>query len=284
MRVNPLLTNELRLRTRNWRTYTMIAIYLLILGGLGLLNFSSSLWEIRHGFADLALIGRRVFMFLSILQFIMIYFLVPGFTANAVTSERERQTLDLLICTQLSPRNIIFGKLVAALSVVVLTIIASLPIYAFVFLLGGVTLAEVLKLIFVYLATAFIYGSMYIFLSSKFKRSQSTVIFSYGLALALSGITVLLTGLIAGLFISRRLDPPFPYLLYLHPGALMEIVFPELGDLIEMISNKRYPFEGRLEGVKFWQISLVINLLLSGLSLFLATLAVNPLKKSKHGG
>ena len=284
MRINPILTNELRLRTRNWRTFMMITLYLLILGGLGLLTFSASLWEIRFGHVDLAEIGRRVFIFLSVLQFIMIYFIVPGFTSNAITSEKERQTFDLLISTQLTPRNIILGKLGAALSVVILTIIASLPIYAFVFLLGGVTIAEVLKLTLVYIATAFIYGSMYIYLSSRFKRSQSTVIFSYGLALALIGITFLLTGLIAVLFTSRRLDAPFPYLLFLHPGALMEFVYPEIAELIEVMSNQRYPFVGRFEWLKFWHISLTINLLISGLSLFLATNSINPLKKGKYSG
>lgn len=284
MRINPLLTNELRLRTRNWRTYMMITLYLLILGGLGLLTFTTSLWQIRFGYIDLADVGRNVFIFLSILQFIMIYFIVPGFTSNAITSEKERQTFDLLVCTQLSPRNIVLGKLLAALSVVVLMIFASLPIYSFVFLLGGVTLGEVLKLIIIYLLTTFIYGSFYIYLSSRFKRSQSTVIFSYGLALAFLGLTLLLTALIAGLFASRRLDGPFPYLVLLHPGALFEILYPELSELLEMMSFKRYPFNGTFSWLKFWHISLAINLTLSGLSLFLATHSVNPLKKGRNSG
>lgn len=284
MRFNPLLTNELRLKTRNWRTYTMISIYLLILGGLGLLTFSASLWQIRFGYIDLADIGRNVFIFLSVLQFVIIYFIIPGFTSNAITSEKEKQTFDLLVCTQLSPRNIVLGKLLAALTVVVLMIFASLPIYAFVFLLGGVTFGEVLKLIIIYLLTTFIYGSIYIYLSSRFKRSQSTVIFSYGLALSFLVLSIILTALIAGLFVSRRLDGPFPYLLLLHPGALFEMLYPEISELLEMVSFKRYPFSGAFSWLKFWHISLTINLSLSGLSLYLATQSVNPLKKGKNSG
>ncbi|MFZ5828991.1 MAG: ABC transporter permease subunit [Planctomycetota bacterium] len=41
----------------------------------------------------------------------------PVFSAGAVTSERERQTLELLLTTTLSPWQILFGKLVASLRV-----------------------------------------------------------------------------------------------------------------------------------------------------------------------
>ncbi len=46
----------------------------------------------------------------------------PVFAAGTITSERERQTLDLLLCTTVSPWQILWGKLVASLRIsVVLT-------------------------------------------------------------------------------------------------------------------------------------------------------------------
>jgi ABC-type transport system involved in multi-copper enzyme maturation permease subunit len=41
----------------------------------------------------------------------------PVFSAGTVTSERERQTLDLLLCTILSPWQILWGKLISGLRV-----------------------------------------------------------------------------------------------------------------------------------------------------------------------
>jgi ABC-type transport system involved in multi-copper enzyme maturation permease subunit len=41
----------------------------------------------------------------------------PVFSAGAVTSERERQTLDLLLCTMITPLQILWGKLIAGLRV-----------------------------------------------------------------------------------------------------------------------------------------------------------------------
>jgi ABC-type transport system involved in multi-copper enzyme maturation permease subunit len=41
----------------------------------------------------------------------------PAFSAGAVTSERERQTLELLLCTALSPWQVLGGKLLSALRI-----------------------------------------------------------------------------------------------------------------------------------------------------------------------
>ncbi len=284
MRVNPLLTNELRLRMRNWRTFMMVAVYLAVLGGIGLLFFSASLWDIRRGYTDLAQVGRYVFIFLSVIQFLMIYFLVPGFTANSISSEKERQTFDLLVCTQLMPKNIVFGKLVAALSTVVLVMVASLPIYGFVFLLGGVAVGELVKLMVIYVYTAFVYGSFYIFLSSKFNKSQSAVIVSYGVALFLLGMTFVLTAIFAAISYSRGNSAPFPFLMYFHPGAIAEWLFPEVSTLISQISDGKYPFIGTMRSVKFWHISVILNTALSIGALYVAMISVNPLKKGKRSG
>lgn len=284
MKVNPLLTNELRLRMRNWRTFGMVSVYLLVLGGIGILFFSTSLWEIRSGYADLAKVGRFLFIFLSVIQFLMIFFLVPGFTANSISSEKEKQTFDLLVCTQLSPLSIVGGKLFAALSTVVLVIFASLPVYGFVFLLGGVSLGEVIKLVVIYIYAAFVYGSYYIFLSTKFKKSQSAVIFSYGVALVLLGLTLVMTAIIVAIFQSQGKDGPFPFLLVLNPGIIAEWIYPEIEEPLRFFSFGLYPFVGFFSWLKFWHMGVVTNLTLSVLSLYGATVAVNPLKKGKRSG
>jgi len=53
----------------------------------------------------------------------------PVFSAGSITSERERQTLDLLLCTTLSPWQILGGKLLASLRVsCVLTGLVAFPL------------------------------------------------------------------------------------------------------------------------------------------------------------
>lgn len=55
--------------------------------------------------------------------------LAPVFSAGAITSERERQTLDLLLTTTLSPWTIILGKMLAGFRVsTVLTLLMAWPL------------------------------------------------------------------------------------------------------------------------------------------------------------
>ena len=74
----------------------------------------------------------------------LICLLAPALTADLISGERERQTLDLLLVTPLSRRQIVIGKLVAALGSLLLLIVLALPIQALAVLIGGIGLEELL--------------------------------------------------------------------------------------------------------------------------------------------
>ena len=73
-------------------------------------------------------------MVLSVLQLALIVFITPGLTAGVISSERERQTLNMLLTTTQSSTSIIIGKLVSSVAYLLLLMIASLPLYSIVFL------------------------------------------------------------------------------------------------------------------------------------------------------
>jgi ABC-2 type transport system permease protein len=291
MRINPLLAKELRLRMRTWRSFTVISLYLLVLGGIGLFFFAGFTSALRYGYEDPSFVGRNLFTALACLQFALIFFLVPGLTANVISGERERQTFELLVCTQLTPWNIVWGKLAAALSTVVLLILASLPLYSVVFLLGGVAPAELAILMAILLLTAFHYGSYALFFSAIFQRSSLAVLASYALALFLSGGTLMLNAIYTMIVRNRGGGFPLYYLLLFNPGALLEWLFPEparqlLSDLIRVISGggtpgSGYPFSGGLSWLKFWHISLLAHFLLAFAALWGASRLVNPLRAGR---
>src|SRR5205085_6000411 len=89
--------------------------------------------------------GRSIYHWLLFVMLALICFIVPGLTAGAIAGERERQTLIPLQITLLSPRSIVFGKLLASLAFVVLLVVAALPFLSVSFLLGGVAASEVVK-------------------------------------------------------------------------------------------------------------------------------------------
>ena len=104
-RINPLLAKELRIRMRTWRTFAMISLYLLGLGIFALIYFSAVFSMVRMGYESLAEMGRGLFAFLAFLQSALVVFTGPALVGNAISGERERQTFDLLACTQLTPRS-----------------------------------------------------------------------------------------------------------------------------------------------------------------------------------
>jgi ABC-type transport system involved in multi-copper enzyme maturation permease subunit len=61
-----------------------------------------------------ASIGRGIFTALMFLQTLMVLVLAPASTAGTISSEREKQTLDLLAVTPISSVAIVVGKLLSA--------------------------------------------------------------------------------------------------------------------------------------------------------------------------
>lgn len=280
MRINPLLSKELRIEMRTWRTFMMLSVYLLILAGFGTVFFASVSGGLRMGYMDSAQMGRNMFAFMSVLQFVLIVLFVPALTANSISGEKERQTFDLLVSTQLTPTGIVLGKLAASLSTVILLIIASLPLYGFIFLLGGVAPAELITLLLILMITAVFFGSLAIFLSARFRKTTTSLIVSYGFALFILGGTLLLNGLNAALFY-RGVAPPMHYLLLFNPLILFEWLYPEqLKEMLTQFSQNTYPYSN-LSWLRFWHINLFINGLLAVLSLIWASRLVNPLRAGR---
>jgi ABC-type transport system involved in multi-copper enzyme maturation permease subunit len=81
-------------------------------------------------------------------------------TAAAVAQEKDRRTLDLLLMTNLSNTELVLGKLLASMLAVVVPIVGSLGLLMLVTLLGGVSYAQVFRVLAVTLAAAAVAGSL----------------------------------------------------------------------------------------------------------------------------
>ncbi len=128
------------------------------------------------------------------LETLQVIFLAPAATAGAISLEREKQTLDMLIATPITSMAIVLGKLLSALTYVFLLIVASVPLTAVVFVYGGVSPEDVLKGYAVLLATALGLGAFGLFCSSLVKRTQAaTAISIFGvLAVSIGSMFVLI--------------------------------------------------------------------------------------------
>ncbi len=193
---NPVVLKELRGRMRGARAFVVLTLYLLLLGGSVSLSFIplASL-PMGTGF-DLAmrqLIGKTMFGIAVFIQFIIVSFVAPGITAGTITSEREHQTYDILRTTLLSARDLVNGKLLAALSFLFLLLLAALPIQSLAFLLGGVGMEEVIIAVIMLLTTAVALSTIGIFLSSLLKRTLVSTVLAYAVSiLSVIGLPLML--------------------------------------------------------------------------------------------
>ena len=185
---NPIVAKEYRSRMRTWRSPLTITIHVLVLGGIGWAVFSvisSTVNSYGSGGIPPSSMGITIFSFLVLFQVGLLAFITPALTAGAISGERERQTIDLLFVTPLAPFSIIWGKLLASMSFVVLLISLSVPIFSLVFLFGGIELDQVLAAFALTGVTAMTFGFLGVAFSTLFKRTLAATVASYGAAFVL---------------------------------------------------------------------------------------------------
>jgi ABC-2 family transporter protein len=184
---NPIVAKEYRARMRTWRSPTAMTVYILLLGGLGWAVFASMANGGPFGSIGSGTnYGLFLFTFLVLFQVTLLAFITPALTAGAISGERERQTIDLLFVTPLPPFSIIWGKLLASMSFVVLLLTLSVPIFSLVFLFGGVERDQMLYGFLVTGVTALTLGLVGLMFSTLFRRTLIATVAAYGAAFVLA--------------------------------------------------------------------------------------------------
>ncbi|MGO0061546.1 ABC transporter permease [Brevibacillus fluminis] len=175
---NPLIVKEMRERFRSKKSFWILGIYLFVMGAI-LLGFM----YVEQ--LDKSLVpgeNREWFILIAGLQYGMICFIAPALSAGTISGERERQTLHVLLTTQLSPLSIIWSKLVTSLAFISVLVLSSLPLYSFVFLYGGMSPQQLATLVLFFGVNILFFGSLGLFCSTCIKRTGVSTITSYGIA------------------------------------------------------------------------------------------------------
>ena len=194
LRSNPVSLKELRGRMRGARAFVVLTLYVMLMSGFTSLLYltystSSGLMASSSG----SVIGKVVFGGVLVVQLFLVCFIAPSFTTGAISGERERQTYDLLRTTLLPARAIVMGKLGSALSYIVLLLVAAVPLQSLAFLMGGVTVEEVVLALLLLLVTAITYSTVGLFFSSLTRRTLAASVLTYSFALGTTiGLPLLL--------------------------------------------------------------------------------------------
>jgi ABC-type transport system involved in multi-copper enzyme maturation permease subunit len=240
---NPIIEKELRSRMRGLRTFILITLF------VGLISISAgavlSLLSYTTGQAGSLAIWQRsglfVFSTVFLIELALVCFIAPALTSSAISSEIERQTFDLLRTTLLTSTRLVLGKMSSALAFLMLLMLASIPIYAMAYTLGGVTFPEILIAWALLLWSAVFYSTLGIWLSALLRRTLlATVIVYVFIALFLFGIPILILGtllLFEPLGFNFSSEPPIAvlYLIYLSGWVILSsnpltaAIFSEVG-------------------------------------------------------
>lgn len=278
--MNPILKKELKIKMRSWKIIAVMLIYLGALGGLIALMASS----IFMGYSSMYGIRPEqissIFAFIVMAQLGLILLLAPATTSNSISGERERGTLDLLICTRMSSLSLVIGKLLSSISEVVLLLVVSMPIISIIFLFGGVSPLNILLIFAFYIITAVLFGSIGIFMSSFFKKTTIanimtyfvSALISFGTAFAVLAMEIFyynpngIPGLTSGL----------PKILYINPFvALLGVLdkFMGQGILKDMFQLT--------ETTTLIAVNISFSIIVSAVLLYLSSVKINPMKGLK---
>jgi ABC-type transport system involved in multi-copper enzyme maturation permease subunit len=140
----PLFTREVLTAPRSLRHFVLRAGYVFALFVLmytaGQATFG---WRPATGVAELGRFGNQLFQMFSAVQLALVLFFAPLFAASRIAQEKDRQTLVLLLMTDLRSAELVLGKLGASLLAVAVLLLASAPVLALVSILGGASAAQI---------------------------------------------------------------------------------------------------------------------------------------------
>jgi len=248
---NPVLLKELKLRFRAFKSFSGLMFYLVVL-----CIFVAGFLLVYTQFTGTGFFrpseSFAMFAVLSMLQMGLVMFITPGLTAGAISTEREKQTLNILLTTTQSSSQIIIGKLLSSVAFLILLLIAGLPLYSLVFLFGGVSPSQLITIFLLYLLTLIAIGSIGIMFSTITKKTIVSMIATYGAMIFLAGITAFF------FFIGMSMEQmsmaqgtptnqtPFSPITYfwasINPGALMlTILYPDLATSLESLVGISLP-------------------------------------------
>lgn len=188
MKINPIYKRETTVSARSFRLALILLVFNSILAVVALLNMYSVIAQVKMTAEIQYSRFMELYIFVASIEFLLLMFIMPAITAGSISGERERQTLDLMLTTMMTPADIVLGKLAAAFSTMFMLIFSSFPVLALIFVYGGVTVGDITLLMVCFVTVALFTGSLGICFSSIFKKSTIATVVSYGtLALFVAG-------------------------------------------------------------------------------------------------
>lgn len=298
MKSNPVYKRETTVRSRSLRMPLIIFAFNSILALAALLNMYQTIAQVRSTSMIQYSTFLDLYAFVATLEFLLLMFIIPALTSGSISGERERQTLELLFTTQMSPSDIIMGKLLSAVEQMLVLVVSSLPIVLLTFVYGSVDFRDLCLLLICFTIVAFYAGGIGMLFSSLLRRSTFSNVCTYGVLLFIVVGTYLLNFFllnldqiqIGNMILQPGMERPLAdtglavWTLLLNPVATFaEILGSQVSGGAGIFSIRS--FFGSNNGgflVRYWiPISLAVQSAVSFVIIRSAVYCLNPVKNEK---
>ena len=283
MKVNPVLRNETKIAARSIKFTLMILAYVAVLSIAVMIYYNVINSEAFYNGLNLKE-STNFYVVMAVVQAALLFSIVPSLSSTAICSEREKQTLDILLSTKLTPLQIIIGKISSSSLRVIILIISMMPLYAVGSLMGGIKISYILQLIFFFIINTIFMASIGVFISTYVKTSKVSTTLTYLLIVFIYlGVIAIAFGILAfstyQYYNANNLTAPMPTIspiIYISPViGFISLLANQVG--IGMEFNSFFTEFGVSMYSEY--ISILIQLVLSVVFIYLAKIKLNPLNK-----
>jgi hypothetical protein len=177
---NPVWTRDIRTRLRSKDTAEFIFFASIAVAAGAFVPLILTASDLSDPLQT-ARAARQVFFWLTMTLVGLVALVSPGLTADVITAERAMGTLEMLVGTPLRPREILSGKLLGAVSVMLLLISPSLPLFGLCYLFHGASGPQVLQVYLLLLITLTVSSFIGLAQSSINSRSGAAKFWAYAI-------------------------------------------------------------------------------------------------------
>lgn len=284
LRLNPIVKKDLQVSARSMRLSWGLFVFEAVLTLAFLLAMAVIQAESNYIYSGGNVYGYLVYLFpvIAVVQVCIVALITPIITASSISGEKERQTFDIMLTTCMSPFSIVLGKVISAVLRILFFVVASLPIMALSFVVGGLSWSNLFYLLLAIILLSVFSGSIGILCSAFCRKSITAVILSFGFYFVFYGLSFLPV-ILQLIFGKGKAGESLLFLLF-NPAVFFEEFFMQIMSETSLLSDA--PFSRTDVGFvtywlshgKVWMFaSAGCILLLSILFMLVAAWKVNPM-------
>ena len=223
MALFPLLRKDLAEMAQRRRTYLVRTAAALLLFGSFLMFFEANVSSSQLYAGSALGSGRDVFDFVLAALFIAIYVLLPATMSGALTYEKERQTMALLLLTDLRPTEILMEKFLGRLFSMFAFLLLALPLLAVAYAYGGVPTDMIESTVYLLFITCLQVGALALMCSAFFTSGAQAFIATYIICFLIYAGPALVMGLMGALRLMHGFDEDIAFALF--PVFVLQVAY-----------------------------------------------------------